>query len=168
MDYSLLKPVSLWELRAQCLACGHEFPSYVLPDMVYGEWLLRTCDGKEMAILQCLDNPVFDEVRELVDGLIAREKNRKLQRLAQKRREPTLLDRVMPICCDPLGGAELTTAPPRCPLCQSANVDRFDHDPPRGMGINLPVVTFHRWLAMRPDEREQKVAAKMRALRLEL
>jgi hypothetical protein len=149
------KYVNVNVLRAECRACSNQFETIEIPDFVYGERLLRTVDGKDIAFVHCLEDPVFSEVAEMIDEL--------LQNFLSEHERAQKFDEVFGAACNPLDGKPIDAfKPPVCPKCGSEDIVRFDYDPPKTAKVSLPIVMHENWLRMGQFEKKQMLRSHIR------
>jgi len=148
--------VMLDELRAKCRMCSHEFISVQLPDLQYGDMLLRSRDGEIVSLLHCLDNPVFDVCKSLVEQLAGDAVDELLF--------AKMVVTAIGVTCDQIDGRDVSvTQGVVCPSYRGSDVNEFDFKPPRMAAVELPLATHCRWRTLSDAERLAKISAVLTA-----
>lgn len=140
-------------VRFKCGSCHEWFEATRISELAYGEFLLRSKDGRSVAYLDALRDTVFEEV----DGLLLREP--RTGRLSDFERAD-VLHAVFGVACDPdeNGDAYQGGTDPACPNCGRRNIEYWEAaDPPRYVEAEVPPVTHHNWARLEPQAREKLI-----------
>jgi hypothetical protein len=137
-----------WHTR--CEDHGHEAIIYVLAGETYGR-LLGTTPCHELAEFNSREDPVFDEVGELVDELLRRD-------------SPECFRRVLGVACDPAPSGHLYdfTGKIWCPVCGSPNVHYWPDNPFQFEVVDLPHVTHEQWQRLTDEEKRERLREALR------
>ena len=151
-------PTGVWRLLLAVYRCRkgkHEFTAAMPPDHFYGALFYRTRTPGRMAVLHSLIDPVFDDVRAILQC------EQSFARLSVDRQRRLLQNVVGAICDrDERGETFSADADPACTVCGRANV-RYLHDTsPEEYGeFTVPELTHSTWDMLDRDARQQRVRA---------
>jgi len=135
----------------KCEDCGGIFTAVLANTGSYGELILYSRAGNA-AWLNALEDPVFDEVTELVK---AHPDAGKLDDVDQA----TVLHAVFSVACDPdpehhryvIGGM------PPCPNCKSQKIESWEPVGALPAERSIPHVTHAWWNGLSPEEKRSTV-----------
>ncbi|MFN6114851.1 MAG: hypothetical protein ACK46C_03125 [Flavobacteriales bacterium] len=96
----------IMHFRNTCSHCCNDVEIPILSDFAYGEILFQSADARSFAIVDLINNSVFDEV------LQALEKRAISESVRAEIAQPMLCD-----LSDEINGQPYSTIYPRCPLC---------------------------------------------------
>jgi len=138
--------------NVRCQNCGHEFIVYKLSDFEYGQRLGRTPNPRELGLVVCFSDPVFQEVGELVDEFLEPLGKADWQ-------QSRCFDLVFGIACDPSpsGYPYDFTGKIWCPICGSANEGYGPEASPRIESMDLPYITHNAWQQLSKAEKREQI-----------
>lgn len=144
-------------LHCSCKNCVCHFSTVDFPEFEYGLRLLRSRSGKHLAAVDTFADPVFDEVRLLVNQLVP---GQPWQRVVP------CFEKVFSSVCDPApdGTQFQLGAPPICPRCGSQGVNVVDGVPLTSENVDCPNVTHAAWEQMSGHQRRQQVMHQLMVL----
>jgi|SRR5215207_7377664 len=160
--------------EAHCRDCNATFGVPLLSDFSYGEFILKSEDGKAFAYLNGIVEKSFDQISNILEEFGEDKKNRNLRigkygflsawwaKIRPKRDEDyyqsvayiNRLQWTIAQCADEIGGQKLTTQF-ICPNCRSNKVGYGDTVVVKD--DEIPVVTFDMFNAMSESEKKEKV-----------
>lgn len=145
------KPTQIICWHTRCEDHGHEAITYVLAGDTYGRLLGRT-PCHELAEFNSWEDPIFDEVGELVDELLRRKNS------------VECFGRVLGVACDPAPSGHLYdfTGKIWCPVCGSPNVHYWPDNPFQFEVIDLPHVTHQGWQQLSEAEKRERLREALR------
>ena len=143
--------MTLVSYRYTCASCGHDF---VVPGAVgYGELVARSAGGS--ALLHGLDDPVYQEVRDMLTALGAYKTLRDPDR-------GRLTQELFAVACDrDSDGSEFVIgAMPRCPICGSRAMKSWS---PQGALPDdaIPLLTHVGWSQLAPEAKQGLLKARL-------
>lgn len=142
-------------LHCRCKQCRYEFETVTLPEMSYGLFLLRSCSGQYVAVIDSNRDAVFDECYGLVKRIIGPT--------TSESRAVDCFHGLLHLTCDPApDGSSFRLIGPVCPRCRSTDVSHSDVLPPQWRQRELAPPGHSRWQAMSPDERVKVVSDALR------
>lgn len=116
--------------RCKCLSCYHFYDSYRFSDFSYGEWLIRTVDGRHYAYLMGIDNPDFDDISRVIHVTHPQLSDTE---------HADCLHRILGSLCDPIEGQALDMLLGlKCPACGSTDIEDSDPHPYTSMRLSYP------------------------------
>ncbi len=141
------RPTRVIRWNVRCKDYGHTAITYVLAGETYGR-LLGGTPYHELTEFNSWEDPVFDEVGELVNKLLGRERG-----------TSECFGRVLGVACDsaPSGHLYDFTGKIWCPICGSPNVSYGPDDPPQFEVIDLPHVTHNAWHQLSETEKRERI-----------
>ena len=147
-----LIPTPLIRHNARCKDCGYGFTVYDFSDFEYGQKLGSTPNPRELGLLDTFNDPVFEEVEELVDEFLKPLGTEDWQRAK-------CFDSVFGITCDPSpsGYAYDFTGKVWCPVCGSNEISYGPDVPPQVDVINLHVITHNAWQQLSEAEKRERL-----------
>jgi hypothetical protein len=136
----------------KCTRCGSIFEALHLAEQVpYGEFLLRSENGEHLALLEALDDRLFNELAPRID---------QVAKLNRRARAP-IVQRLYGLLADkaPDGSSYGINREPPCPQCSSQSstwtmVERF-------VTADLAVPTHKHWDGLSDSERQDAVRLHM-------
>jgi len=143
--------VDLWRFTGICIN-GHNFITHDFPDFHYGSGIIRTADPHDLALVEAIGDPVFEEVGAIVEDLLTAAGKRNWL--------GHCFERVFGIACDPApsGQRYSLTEKVRCPICGSTDLVRYGPgEPPQVDTVELPVVTYSAWQQLSYEEKREKI-----------
>jgi hypothetical protein len=147
--------VRIGEWRLVCKECGTPFTRVEFGIGDYGTFAYQTQSG-ERAFLFSLEDPVFDEVKDLFDDVLA---GRAGEPLEDHVRHDALLEALV-LTVDPAASGEeyFESEKAPCPRCGSTSV-RVIQAPEDAPYIDVPAesVTHRRWAALSEDEKRSRI-----------
>lgn len=128
-----------------CNHCGQETTIHVLGD-TYGRLLGRTTEG-EIALCDCIQDPVCEEVKEFVDVML-KTPNR-----------AECFQRVLGEACDPAPSGETFRFDGRfhCPNCHQLVSHYRESNPLMVDTIELAFVTHVQWQELSKAQKEERL-----------
>lgn len=129
-----------------CASCGTEFEASGVPEMSYGEFVLRSESGEEV-YLEAVSNVAFNEVSNIVEA------HPSLAR-ADQNRIGDVIQKVFSVACDssPSGQRFHIGMKPTCPVCSSREMASWGEVYPQ-QPSPIPSATQTRWASMsRPQK----------------
>lgn len=140
---------SVAQCPCRCKACGARFLTLFLGDMSYGQFLVRSKSG-QVRYLDGINDPVFDEVREILKAAGAMSSSTTPE-------EADYFHEVFGRTVDrDENGEEFSTKRPRsCPRCHSTDLVTLA-DSIGGM-IDVPVVTHEHWNSLSESEKRKAI-----------
>lgn len=144
------RPTKVIRWNTTCEENGHHAITYVLAGDTYGRLLGRT-PHHELAEFNSWEDPIFDEVGELVDKL--------LSQVERKSWTGEGFRRIVGVACDPAPSGYLYdfTGKIWCPVCGSPNVHYGPDDPFQFEVIDLPYVTHEAWQQLSEMEKRERL-----------
>ncbi|MBC7251626.1 MAG: hypothetical protein H5T62_15275 [Anaerolineae bacterium] len=144
------RPTKVIRWNVTCEDHGHQAITYVLAGDTYGR-LLGTTPHHELAEFNSWEDPVFDEVGELVDEL--------LRRVGRESWAAECFQRILGVACDPAPSGHLYdfTGKIWCPICGSPNVHYRPDDPFQFEVIELAHVTHQEWRRLSEAEKRVRI-----------
>ncbi|MFD0896051.1 hypothetical protein KBB96_09905 [Luteolibacter ambystomatis] len=140
-----------------CASCGTEFKASGVPEMSYGEFVLRTKSGEE-SYLEAIGNPAFNEVWKLVEShpSLAHTDPNRLGEITQKIFGPV---------CDlsPTGQIFHVGIPPACPICSSHKMASWRESRPLQLSP-IPSATQNRWESLDESKKAAVIDEAIRDL----
>ena len=132
--------------------CGHEFIVHKFSDFEYGQRLGRTPDPCELGLVDTFNDPVFEEVGELVNEFLKPSGKEDWQRAK-------CFNLVFGITCDssPSGYAYDFMGRIWCPVCGSPIEGYGPEASPRVEIIDLPRVTHDAWQQLSEAEKRERI-----------
>jgi hypothetical protein len=141
--------------NAHCLTNGHNFEAYDLPSFLYGERIIRSSNGEEMGLVICYEDPVFKEVKEILDSMFGDS--------VEEAKQINRFNVVFGLACDPLNGKELDAAVGIvCPVCKSTDTRFWEYEPPQHKKFLLPLIQHQQWLSMNIEERKKLIRDRLK------
>ncbi len=139
------RPTKVIRWNVTCEDQGHQAITYVLAGDTYGR-LLGATPRHELAEFNSWEDPVFDEVINLVRELLGRE-------------SAECFGRVLGVACDPAPSGQLYdfTGTIWCPICGSPNVHYRPDEPFQFEVIDLPHVTHRSWQQLSETEKRERL-----------
>lgn len=132
-----------------CGRCGHSFEAPELPGNQYGLFLMRS-EGKDtLALVNALDDTVFEEVDRLLSAIPGIEAKSDAERAM-------VLHAIFGICYDPDEDGSLFGIGtfPACSECSSREIAYWQaSDPPIFVELSLPSVTHDKWKSLNTKSR---------------
>jgi len=146
-----LVSVALWRFTGMCVN-GHDFVTHQFPDAQYGEGLIRTSDPRDLALVQAVDDPIFEEIASIVKDFVTAA--------GKKNWYANCFEQVFGIACDlaPSGQSYSLAEKVRCPTCGSTELARYGPgEPPQVDTVELPCVTYNAWQQLSYGERKERL-----------
>lgn len=143
--------VELWRFNGTCIN-GHRFITHDFPDFEYGRTVIRTSNPDDMAFIDGINDPVFDEVADIVKELVTAA--------GKKSWSAHCFDQVFGVACDPApsGYRYDFTEKVRCPVCGSTELPLYGWvDPPQTDIVELPYVTYNAWQKLSYDQKRERM-----------
>jgi hypothetical protein len=151
-----LVSVDVWRFTGICVN-GHNFVTHQFPDFQYGEGLIRTSDPRDLAFVQAVDDPIFEEIASIVKDLVTAA--------GKKNWYANCFDQVFGIACDPApsGQRYSLTEKVHCSVCGSTELISYGPgEPPQVDTIELPHVTYAAWQQLSHDEKRERLQIALR------
>ncbi len=145
-------PTDLILNNALCKDCNYKFAVYGFSDFEYGRKLGRTLDPFELGFLDTFNDPVFDEVAEIVDGFL-----KPLNK--DDRQRSDCFDLVFGITCDPSPSGYQYSFSGKfwCPSCNSNNISWGEEDPRKVEKIDLYPIIHSAWHKLNGKEKRELI-----------
>jgi hypothetical protein len=124
--------------QTTCADCSHTFPAPALSDFAYAQFLLHGSSGATHAFLDAANEPACDIVKSHLPSTHPSDR----------------FIHVMASIADPIHGQPLTPHL-TCPHCHSRRIHARDDNPIET--IQLPIATFHDFIAMSPDQQQARI-----------
>lgn len=126
---------------------GHRSITYVVGGDSYGR-LLGSTPHNEKTLFDSWRDPVFDEVEDIVKGLLGRDRG-----------FSDCFQMVLGVSCDPAPSGALYDFSGKvyCPVCGSLAVTYGPNNPPRVELIDLPVATHRVWEQLSKSQKRDLV-----------
>jgi len=143
------RPTRVIRWNVHCKDHGHRAVTYALAGDTYGR-LLGGTPRHELAEFNSWEDPIFDEVDELVNELL----------LSRERGTSDCFGLVLGVACDPAPSGHLYdfTGKIWCPICGSPNLISYGpDDPPQFEVIDLPHVTHNTWRRFGDAEKRERI-----------
>lgn len=139
-----------------CGNCGCEFKSPKMSFDTYGEFLLRS-KGGELAYLNAISDPVYQEVDDLLNQLPELQGKSALM-LSE------FLRKVFGVACDSdtQGNSFSIGGDPVCPSCGDRNISYWEAtEPPEYLEQEWPPVTHVKWSSLSDSEKLNLLANEL-------
>lgn len=146
-----LVAVDLWRFTGVCVN-NHQFVTHDFPDFYYGRSIIRTADSQEMALVNSIDDPIYEEIGTSVEDLLVAE--------GKQAWVGPCFHQVFGSACDPApSGREYSfKEKPHCPVCVTTELVRYGPgEPPQIDTIELPSVTYHAWQQLSREEKYERL-----------
>lgn len=151
--------IKLEIFKSECKECGKRFEIANFPDFEYGRRIVRTEDGKDIGLVVCYEDKVFDEVGQIVNRYC--EKNR-----LTTRENTRCFNEVFGLSCDTLNGkAWSATQRPVCQYCGSSNIDWNNYSPPKSEDVQVMVITHDSWNSKNNRDKEALIFNRLDELK---
>ena len=140
---------SVPQCPCSCEACGAHFLTLFLGDMSYGQFLMRSKSG-QIRYLDGINDPVFDEVREILKAAGAMSSSSTWA-------EADYFHEVFgkTVDRDESGEEFSTMCPQSCPRCHSTDLVTLA-DTVAGE-IDVPVATHEHWNSLSESEKREAI-----------
>lgn len=140
-----------------CASCGAEFQASGVPEMSYGEFVMRSELGEEV-YLEAISSPAFDEVSRMVAA-------HPLLSSVSEGRVGDVIQKIFGVACDlsPLGHKFNIGMKPNCPNCSSREMASWKETSPRQQS-QIPFATQVRWALMAESEKIDLLNQSIRRL----
>ena len=141
--------------EAHCSDCNESFAVPLLSDFAYGEFILKTEDGKAFAYMNAIIEKSFELISKLVKEISQSENSKELRPdHSFSSGDLNTLHWVIAQCADEIGNEKLDNQF-RCPNCGSIDVLYGNSVAVRD--DEIPVVSFERFNALVDSEKKDKV-----------
>ncbi len=136
---------------AKCRDCETNFEVFA-GTQLYGTRILRSKNTCKHAVVVCDSDPAFDEVSELVRGLL-KYKN------IPPYKKGEMFDQIFGKICDPAPDGSSYDMSGRiwCPKCHKSNVSYGPNEPPQSREVDLDEVTHKKWNSLQPNQKVQRI-----------
>lgn len=154
------QPYRIARLRLECADCGAWSTVPDLGDFAYGEWILHTPVATDTAYLSAFENPVFDEVRSLVNELLA-------DTGLTSGIKATCFQKVFGWACDPAPSGhryDLFNNKLWCYACGSTNIRRHTDIPYVIQEFYLRTPTHKAWQHLEDREKRELLKKALRTV----
>lgn len=140
-----------------CATCGTEFQASGVPEMSYGEFVLRSESGDE-AYLEAVSNVAFNEVSNLVEA-------HPLLAGVDQCRAGDITQKIFSVACDPTPSGQRfhIGMKPTCPNCSSREMASWGEVHPQKPS-QIPSVTQTLWATMKDAEKSDAIDKAIRGL----
>ena len=136
--------------RVTC-GCGEKYDSDILPPASYGEFLLRSEDGKIVRYLDAASDAEYQELAEMI-------RRHPRFRGETDRVRSDVLQHVFGLTCDPLKAGLRIGLDPPCPTCGRHDVvEWYIPEPLVIRSVEIPEVTHLAWERLTDTEREARL-----------
>lgn len=134
--------------KYKCASCGASFEASGVPEMSYGEFILRTKSGEE-AYVNAVSDPAFNELLSMVRSHPSLLED-------DKAKSGTIAQRLFGLICDksPNGQMYQIGMPPKCPNCSSHEMASWGELLPLKFSP-VPMVTHNEWLLL--DDKDKLI-----------
>lgn len=141
----------------KCEACGNEFQASGVPELSYGEFILRSESGEEV-YLEALCDETFKEVLTLV-------RRHPLMKKFDQKKSGEVTQNIFGLACDvaPNGEYYQINMMPQCPSCCSRKISKWSECFPR-IESNILPVTHADWQMKTPSEKNEIVDRAIRKM----
>lgn len=125
--------------EANCNNCGKVFENPMLSDFMYGQFILRSDDGRILAYVDALQEQAIKEIENIFDSLF--------QQYGKSTDRISCFQYTFAKCSDTINGHEMKIdVSPICPFCNSKNIN---YDNRKRVGskdiVNASFSSFLSW-----------------------
>jgi hypothetical protein len=151
-----VREVMLDMFEGRCLDCGGIFEIFNFPDFQYGQRILRTAGGEDIALLDCPHDTAMPEVSELI-------RNEYRGRPLKDSQFAKLFNKVFGVVCDPIDGKTLDASRvgASCPHCKSSNINTYEIVPRVSVAVKVPIVTHKVWEQLAENQKRSLISEKL-------
>jgi hypothetical protein len=149
-------PTALWRFTGTCIN-QHEFTAHEFPDFQYGNRLIRTSDPQEIALVEAIECPDFDEIGNMVVEIMAGT--------GRKNQAVSCFEKVFGAMCDPSPSGKQYdfTEKARCPICCTTEVIRYGPGKlPQTDIVDLPCIAYKAWRQLNNKEKKARLRNALR------
>ena len=143
-----------------CLMCGKDNAFLTRTDIYpYGVRIAGNRQGDRFALVQIIDNPVFDEVIELIKSICLENKIEDYEKYLLPEKTCSLF----PIACDPVDGDLISfrDEPRVCKYCGSIRFANTLSEPLRSTEVQEFTVTYDLWNSKTQEEKKQLLSVAL-------
>jgi hypothetical protein len=147
--------INMEQRRLACEVCGTEYSRVRFGIGGYGSFAYQSRSGTR-AFLFALEDPVFGEVKALLDDVLAQRVGKPLR---EHERHGALL-RALALTVDPAPSGEeyFRNEEAPCPCCGSTSARLMQNlEEHRGIDVPAVSVTHRRWEALSHDEKRARI-----------
>ena len=140
----------------KCLNCGNNNTFLTRTDIYsYGVWIAGNRQGDRFALVQIIDNPVFDEVTESIKSICLENNIADYEKYLL----PEKTCNLFPIACDPVDGDTVSfrDGPRVCKYCGSNDLANTLSEPLCSTEVREFTVTYDLWNNKTQEEKKQLI-----------